>query len=167
MLGGAVARAAAAVTHENIVTVHAVDQSGKIPYLVMEYVDGVSLEERIRSQGRLEPREVVRTGLQVAAGRAAAHSRKLIHRDIKPGNILLEKKTGRAKISDFGLARVVDKSDVARPELLAGTPESMAPAQARADRARLRTRRHRRRPAARPGRRACPAGGGAGRALRR
>ena len=127
------ARAAAAVTHENIVTVHAVDQSGKIPYLVMEYVDGVSLEERIRSQGRLEPREVVRTGLQVAAGLAAAHSRKLIHRDIKPGNILLEKKTGRAKISDFGLARVVDKSDVARPELLAGTPEYMAPEQARGE----------------------------------
>jgi len=127
------ARAAAAVTHENIVTVYAVDQSGRIPYLVMEYVEGVSLEERILAQGRLEPREVVRTGLQIASGLAAAHGRKLIHRDIKPGNILLEKKTGRAKISDFGLARVVDKSDASRPKLLVGTPEYMAPEQARGE----------------------------------
>ena len=127
------ARAAAAVTHENVVTVYAVEQSGGIPYLVMEYVEGVSLEQRIRSRGRLDLREVVRTAIQVASGLAAAHGRNLIHRDIKPGNILLEQKTGRAKISDFGLAHVVDKSNVTQPDLLVGTPEYMAPEQARGE----------------------------------
>ncbi|HAA49118.1 MAG TPA: hypothetical protein DCE43_05320 [Planctomycetaceae bacterium] len=127
------ARAAAAVTHENVVTVYAVEQSEGIPYLVMEYVEGVSLEQRIRSRGRLDPREVVRTAIQIASGLAAAHARNLIHRDIKPGNILLEQKTGRAKISDFGLAHVADKADVIRPDLLVGTPEYMAPEQARGE----------------------------------
>jgi len=127
------ARAAAAVTHENIVTVYAVDHSGKIPYLVMEYVEGMSLEERILEQRPIELREVVRTGIQIASGLAAAHGRNLIHRDIKPGNILLEKKTGRAKISDFGLAQAVKNDSTSRPTLLVGTPEYMAPEQARGD----------------------------------
>ncbi len=127
------ARAAAAVTHENVVTVYAVDQANKIPYMVMEYVEGVSLEERIQEQGRLDLREVVRTGIQVASGLAAAHGRNLIHRDIKPGNILLEKKTRTAKISDFGLARAVDRATKSQSGLLVGTPEYMAPEQARGD----------------------------------
>ncbi len=127
------ARAAAAVTHENIVTVYAVDQANKIPYMVMEYVEGVSLEERIQEQGRLDLLEVVRIGIQVASGLAAAHGRNLIHRDIKPGNILLEQKTRRAKISDFGLARAVDRATTSQPGLLVGTPEYMAPEQARGD----------------------------------
>ena len=127
------ARAAAAVTHENIVTVYAVDHTGKIPYLVMEYVEGMTLEERILGHRPMGLWEVLRIGIQIASGLAAAHGRNLIHRDIKPGNILLEEKTGRAKISDFGLARAVKKDSTTRPTLLAGTPEYMAPEQARGD----------------------------------
>ncbi|MEO2091390.1 MAG: serine/threonine-protein kinase, partial [Gemmataceae bacterium] len=86
------ARAAAAVTHENIVTVHQVneDERSGLPYLVMQLVNGESLEQRLRRQQKLTVPEVVRLGAQAAAGLAAAHAHGLIHRDIKPGNILIE-----------------------------------------------------------------------------
>ncbi len=98
------ARTAAAVQHENIVGIYAVEEE-PIPYLVMEYVPGESLQQRLDRIGPLNVPDVLRTGRQLAAGLAAAHAAHLIHRDIKPSNILL---TGglddRAKISDFGLA---------------------------------------------------------------
>ncbi|OYW20669.1 MAG: hypothetical protein B7Z55_06935, partial [Planctomycetales bacterium 12-60-4] len=127
------ARTAAAVTHENIVAIHAVEEV-PIPYLVMEYIPGETLQQRLDAKGPLDVPEFLRIGQQVAAGLAAAHSVHLIHRDIKPANILL---TGgandRAKISDFGLARAVDDATLTSSGLIAGTPMYMAPEQARGE----------------------------------
>ena len=127
------ARTAAAVTHENIVAIHAVEEE-PIPYLVMEYIPGLTLQQRMDEHGPLDVSEILRIGQQVAAGLAAAHAANLIHRDIKPSNILL---TGgpaeRAKISDFGLARAVDDATLTSSGLIAGTPMYMAPEQARGE----------------------------------
>src|SRR5262245_41637868 len=84
------ARAAAAVRHEHIIDIHAVDESNGLPYLVMEYVSGASLQQRLDHTGPLALPEILRIGIQTAAGLAAAHAHGLIHRDIKPANILLE-----------------------------------------------------------------------------
>jgi hypothetical protein len=127
------ARAAAAVMHENIVAIHAVEED-PIPYLVMEYILGKTLQQRMDERGPLEVPEVLRIGQQVAAGMAAAHAVNLIHRDIKPSNILLsDDPTTRVKISDFGLARAVDDATLTSSGLIAGTPMYMAPEQARGE----------------------------------
>src|SRR4029453_15528255 len=99
------AQAAAAVNHDNVIDIYEVDESGPVPYLVMEYVAGISLEEKLQRQGPLELKEILRIGLQTAGGLAAAHRQGLVHRDVKPSNILLENGVGRVKITDFGLAR--------------------------------------------------------------
>jgi serine/threonine protein kinase len=124
------AQAAAALEHEHIVTVHAVDQVHGMPFLVMQYVVGESLADRLDREGRLPFADVLRIGVQVARGLAAAHAKGLIHRDIKPGNILLEEQTGRAKIADFGLAKAVGGSALTLAGTVAGTPEYMSPEQA-------------------------------------
>ena len=98
------ARAAASVAHDHVVAIHAVDSWNGLPYLVMQYVAGKSLQERIEGDGPLGVREVLRIGMQVASGLAAAHAQGLVHRDIKPANILLESGIERVKITDFGLA---------------------------------------------------------------
>ncbi|MDR3634014.1 MAG: serine/threonine-protein kinase, partial [Isosphaeraceae bacterium] len=122
------ARAAAALNHPNIVTVHAVGEFGSIPYLVMEYVGGGSLSVRLRASAPLPPGEVIRLGAQVAHGLAAAHAQGLVHRDIKPANLLLDDATGRIKITDFGLAQAtLDPSESASPGQTAGTPSFLAP----------------------------------------
>ncbi|MCA9176687.1 MAG: protein kinase, partial [Planctomycetales bacterium] len=127
------ARTAAAVMHENIVAIHAVEEE-PIPYLVMEYIPGQTLQQRMDSNGPLEIAEVLRIGQQMAAGLAAAHAANLIHRDIKPSNILLsEGPNSRAKISDFGLARAVDDASMTKSGMIAGTPMYMAPEQARGE----------------------------------
>ncbi len=123
------ARAAAAVIHENIVAIHAVGQADGIPYLVMQYVEGTSLQERLRTGRPPRIEEVVRIAREVANGLAAAHARGLVHRDIKPGNILLEGPDGRVKICDFGLARAMDDC-LTRTGVSAGTPLYMSPEQA-------------------------------------
>src|SRR5262245_32411629 len=82
------AQAAAAVVHDHVVAIHAVRSTGPVPYLVMQYIDGASLQQRIDMDGPLPVREVVRIGREIAAGLAAAHERGLVHRDIKPANIL-------------------------------------------------------------------------------
>jgi RNA polymerase sigma factor (sigma-70 family) len=97
------ARAAAALAHEHIVAIHGVELVQDKPFLVLQYIHGESLAERLRRTGRLPLAEVVRLGAEVARGLAAAHAKGLIHRDIKPANILLEEETGRAKIADFAL----------------------------------------------------------------
>src|SRR5205085_6376447 len=84
------AQAAAAVVHDHVVPIHAVDASGEVPFLVMAYIPGRSLQERLDRTGPLELKEILRIGMQTAAGLAAAHAQGLVHRDIKPANILLE-----------------------------------------------------------------------------
>jgi serine/threonine protein kinase/WD40 repeat protein len=127
------ARAAAAVNHEHVVAIHAVSEWGGLPYLVMEYVPGLSLQQRLDQDGPLELEEILRIGMQVASGLAAAHAQGLIHRDIKPANILLENGVERIKITDFGLARTMDDASLTQSGVLAGTPHYMAPEQARGE----------------------------------
>jgi hypothetical protein len=127
------ARAAASVTHENVVAVHQVDidEEKDLPYLVMQYVSGVTLQDRLDRGEKLSLREVVRIGQQAAGGLAAAHAQGLVHRDIKPGNILLEEPGGRVKLTDFGLARAAEDAKLTQTGFVAGTPLYMAPEQAR------------------------------------
>ena len=123
------ARAAAAVSHDHVVTIYAVEDD-PLPYLAMEFIDGVSLQEKIDRQGQLSLREILRIGQQIAAGLAAAHGQGIIHRDVKPANILLQNGVERVKITDFGLARAVDDVEITRPGEVAGTPQFMSPEQA-------------------------------------
>jgi serine/threonine protein kinase len=127
------AQAAAAVAHEHVVTIHAVEDSGPVPYIVMQFVAGISLQDRLDRTGALELKEILRIGLQTACGLAAAHAQGLVHRDIKPANILLENGIERVKITDFGLARAVDDAGLTQSGVVAGTPMYMAPEQAAGD----------------------------------
>jgi serine/threonine protein kinase len=124
------ARAAAAVVHDHVVPIYAVDECGGLPYLVMQFIQGRSLAERIRATCPLQLEEILRIGAQAAAGLAAAHAQGLVHRDVKPGNILLENSVERVKLTDFGLARAADDAGLTRTGELAGTPEFMSPEQA-------------------------------------
>jgi hypothetical protein len=127
------AQAAAAVVHEHIVPIHAVDDHAGLPYMVMRYVPGHSLQGRLNRQGPLEIREILRIGMQTAAGLAAAHKQGLVHRDVKPANILLENGIERVLLTDFGLARAIDDASMTRSGVIAGTPQYMAPEQARGE----------------------------------
>jgi serine/threonine-protein kinase len=128
------AKAAAAVTHEHIVTIHSVEETNGLPYLVMQYVPGQSLQERLDKDGPIsELSEILRIGIQTASALAAAHSHGIVHRDIKPGNILLEDGVQRVKITDFGLARAMDDASMTQSGYVAGSPLYMAPEQARGE----------------------------------
>jgi hypothetical protein len=124
------ARAQAAVTHEHVVTIHAVEAAGDRPYIVMQYVAGVSLQDRLDATGPLRLPEVLRIGAQAAGGLAAAHAQGLVHRDVKPANILLENGVERVKLTDFGLARAADDASLTQSGVIAGTPQYMSPEQA-------------------------------------
>ncbi len=124
------ARAAAAIRHENVVQVYSVEEQ-PLPYLVMEFIDGQTLQQKQRDYGPLELPELLHVGRQIAAGLAAAHAQSLIHRDVKPGNILLEQGVEqKVKITDFGLARAADDASLTRSGMISGTPLYMAPEQA-------------------------------------
>jgi WD40 repeat protein/serine/threonine protein kinase len=127
------AKAAAAVRDEHVVDIHAVHDTGPIPYLVMEFIGGITLDERINQGGGLEVKEILRIGMQAASGLAAAHKQGLIHRDIKPPNILLENGVQRVKITDFGLARAADDASLTQSGVIAGTPMYMSPEQAKGE----------------------------------
>jgi serine/threonine protein kinase len=127
------ARAAAAVVHDHVVPVYGVNADATPPYLVMAFIAGQSLQQRIDQSGPLELKEVLRIATQTAAGLAAAHAQGLVHRDIKPANIMLENGIERVRITDFGLARAVDDASVTRTGAVAGTPQYMAPEQARGE----------------------------------
>lgn len=127
------ARAAAAVIHPNVIAIHSVCTDATLPYLVMPYVGGASLQKRIDSEGPLPLPDILRIGIQIAAGLSAAHHQGLVHRDIKPANILIDQGIDRLVITDFGLARAVDDASMTRTGVIAGTPQFMSPEQARGE----------------------------------
>jgi serine/threonine protein kinase len=128
------AQAAAAVSDDHVVTIHAIDEESRPPMIVMEYVDGQSLQQKIDEFGALDVKSILRIGMQTAAGLAAAHRQGLVHRDVKPSNVLLENGIERVKLSDFGLARAVDDVGVTLTGQITGTPQYMSPEQAQAQR---------------------------------
>ena len=123
------ARMAARLSHPHIVPIHAVDEVRGYVFYVMSYVDGETLAERVANRGPVPPREASRLLREIAGALGAAHAQGVVHRDVKPGNILLERTTGRAMVTDFGIARAADGGETAVGELL-GTPEYMSPEQA-------------------------------------
>ena len=127
------ARAAAAITHDNVIDIYGVSEANGLPYLVMPFARGASLQKRIDGGGPLSVAEVLRIGRQIAAGLMAAHEQGLVHRDIKPANILLNDGIERLLITDFGVARAMDDASMTRTGVIAGTPQYMSPEQARGE----------------------------------
>ncbi|HEY0983271.1 MULTISPECIES: serine/threonine-protein kinase [unclassified Schlesneria] len=127
------AQATAAVVHPHVMAIHSVNATAKLPFLVMPLVACESLQERLDRKGALELKDILRIGMQTAAGLAAAHSQGLVHRDVKPANILLENNVDRVLLTDFGLARAVDDATLTRTGIIAGTPQYMSPEQANGD----------------------------------
>ncbi len=121
------ATAAGRLNHPNLVAVHDVVEVDGVPYMVMEYVEGQTLAHLIATEGSLPPPRAVSLIVQVCRALHYAHARGVVHRDIKPGNILVDA-SGLAKVSDFGIARV-SGSDVTQTGALLGTPAYMSPEQ--------------------------------------
>ena len=130
---GRESRAAAAVVHEHVVAIHNVESDGETPFIVMQFVLGESLQSRVQRLGPLSIEEILRIGIQTASGLAAAHEQGIVHRDVKPENILLENSVDRVLLTDFGLARTVDDASLTQTGVIAGTPHYMSPEQATGD----------------------------------
>lgn len=126
------ARMAARLAHPNIVSIHSVDEAGDFVFYAMRYVAGESLGDRLRRVGHLAPHEAARILRDTAYALAYAHAQGVIHRDIKPDNILLDGDGGPAMVTDFGIARLTDTPD-ARQGRVVGTPEYISPEQAAGD----------------------------------
>ena len=126
-------RACASLIHPHIVPVHDVITDGPVPALVMQYVAGPSLEQHIRDQGPLPLEQSLQLMEQLCEALIVAHEKGFVHRDIKPGNVLLEVDGSRALLTDFGLVRTLDDATITRSGMLAGTPEYMSPEQARGE----------------------------------
>lgn len=123
------ARSSAALNHPHVVSVFDAVEADDHIWLVMEYVPGETLSQLIAREGRLDPERVAAIGAQVADGLAAAHARGTVHRDVKPGNILIAGDV--AKISDFGIARTEGEEQLTRSGVLMGTPLYFSPELAR------------------------------------
>ncbi|MFA9432576.1 serine/threonine-protein kinase [Egicoccus sp. AB-alg2] len=132
------ARAAARVTDPHVVTVHDVGEEAGRPYLVMELVDGPSLADVLRRDGPLDPYDVVEVAAQALAGLAAAHAAGVLHRDVKPGNLLCGP-DGAVKVADFGVAEAADVPGLTRTGFVLGTRSYLAPERLRGAPASVRT----------------------------
>lgn len=124
------ARLSARLHHPNVVQVYDVVGDAESPCLIMEYVPSRNLQQLVRDRGPLPPAEVAAIGAQVAAGLAAAHAAGIVHRDMKPGNVLVTT-DGTAKVSDFGISHAFDDVTVTSTGVLVGTPAYLAPEVAR------------------------------------
>jgi serine/threonine protein kinase len=127
------ARTAGRLSHQNIVPIHRADELGGRPFFVMGYVDGESLAQRIRTRGRLEPPEIVRQLRDVADALSYAHEHGVIHRDIKAENILVDGETGRALVTDFGIARLAEAAPLTATGQVLGTVYYLSPEQVSGD----------------------------------
>jgi serine/threonine-protein kinase len=125
------ARAAARLVHPNVVQVFDVSEDERGLFIVMEYVDGVTLAEELARRGSLPPDEAVDIAVQICAGLEQAHAAGLVHRDVKPRNILL--RDGVAKLADFGIARTLDGTGFTEQGVVLGTAAYLAPEQARGE----------------------------------
>ncbi len=126
------ARAAAAISHSNVITIYQVGVEGPLAFIAMELSEGRTLESRLNGVTFIQENEVRQIGMQVAQGLAAAHRNGLIHRDIKPANVWLKSENDQAVILDFGLARIADDDpQMTATGMLAGTPNFMSPEQTR------------------------------------
>ena len=123
------ARLAARLSHPNIVAVYDVGEDDGLPFIVMEYVDGETLADLLHRRGRLEPDEAVALALQACAGLETAHEAGLVHRDVKPQNLLVTP-GGTVKIADFGIARSLDGTQLTQAGTVLGTAGYLAPEQA-------------------------------------
>jgi serine/threonine protein kinase len=128
------ARAAAGLSHPAICRLYDYGEADGRPYMVLEYLAGGTLEERLAAAEPLPDDDAERIAREIASGLAHAHERGLVHRDIKPGNVLFDEE-GAAKITDFGIARVVDASTLTEAGTLLGTAAYISPEQARGERA--------------------------------
>ncbi|MEU3980296.1 serine/threonine-protein kinase [Streptomyces sp. NPDC026672] len=124
------ARAAARINHSAVVTVHDVLEHDGRPWIVMELVEGSSLADAVKEQGRVEPREAARIGLWVLKALRAAHTAGVLHRDVKPGNVLLGR-DGRVLLTDFGIAQIEGDSTITRTGEVVGSVDYLAPERVR------------------------------------
>jgi serine/threonine-protein kinase len=123
------ARAAARLSHPNLVGVIDAGEDESRPYIVFEYVEGDTLKQCIQKQGPLPVDEAVAYAIEIGRGLSAAHSRKLIHRDVKPQNVLIDP-DGRAKVTDFGIARSLESEGLTATGRVLGTTDYVSPEQA-------------------------------------
>lgn len=124
------AQAAASLSHPNVVNIYDVGEVQDTYYIVMEYVRGINLKELIRKEGKLTPEQSVGIALQVAAALGHAHRNHLVHRDIKPHNILITEE-GRVKVTDFGIARAASTATLTQTGHVIGSVHYFSPEQAR------------------------------------
>ncbi|MFI5233618.1 MAG: serine/threonine-protein kinase [Gemmatimonadales bacterium] len=124
------AQMAAQLSHPNIVPIHHVDEAGEFVFFVMAYIEGETLGERVRARGPLTPSEGARVLREIGWALAYAHSRGIVHRDVKPDNILLENQTNRALVTDFGIAGAVRDEAPADANYIRGTAHFLSPEQA-------------------------------------
>lgn len=132
------ALSATQLTHPNIVGVYDVGQSQEMNYIVMEYVEGTDLKDYVRQRGALHPIEAARIMMQIVSAIAAAHQNRIIHRDIKPQNILIDRE-GNVKITDFGIAVALSDTSLTQTNTLLGSVHYLSPEQARGGMATIQT----------------------------
>ena len=123
------ARAVAKLSHPNVVAVIDAGEDGGHPYIVFEYVAGETLKQRVNRDGALEPQEAIAYAIEIARGLSVAHARRMVHRDIKPQNILIDAE-GRAKLTDFGISRQLEQDGMTATGRVLGTTDYVAPEQA-------------------------------------
>ncbi|MGI8984868.1 MAG: protein kinase domain-containing protein, partial [Acidimicrobiales bacterium] len=125
------ARAAASLNHHNVVSVYDFGEDEGSWFIVMEYVEGRTLRDIIRSEGKMDPVRAAALAAEVAAALVAAHARGIIHRDVKPANVLITAGAGTVKVADFGIARAADaRQDLTMPGTVLGTATYLSPEQA-------------------------------------
>ncbi|MEA2400477.1 MAG: eukaryotic-like serine/threonine-protein kinase, partial [Thermoleophilaceae bacterium] len=123
------ARAVAQLNHPHVVTVIDAGEDDGAPYIVFEYVEGETLKERVKRTGGLPVVEAVAYAIEIGRGLMAAHTERLVHRDVKPQNVLIDAE-GRAKVTDFGIARALDDGSLTATGRVLGTTDYVAPEQA-------------------------------------